>query len=198
MAKINRAAREGRCVVIDCETTGLSPAQGDRMVSFAAIELADGEATGKALSLVFNPGRKCSAGARRVHGLSDAFLAKQDEFARHAADIADFIGGTPVVAHNASFDMGFLRSEMNLANTRYKNENSVCTMWMFRNRFPGLTSSLDACCQHYGLDNACRQEHHGAFIDAALAAALFYGLTDVRMPPFAIAIPAEIAPTNAR
>ncbi|HET7083629.1 MAG TPA: exonuclease domain-containing protein [Rhizomicrobium sp.] len=188
--------RRGRAVVVDCETTGFSWAKGDRIVSLAGIEVRDGLPTGLGFSLVFNPGRPSAAGARRVHGLPDAYLALQNPFANHAQELRHFIGDDPIVAHNATFDLGFLNNEFTLANQPPLKREPICTMWLYRARFPG-SAALDVCCARYSLDSSSRAKYHGAFIDAALTAALYQGLTDPREPPFHLVKVDFLEPTNA-
>ena len=163
-----------RIVVIDCETTGLSPAQGHRMVSFAAIALPrPGTGTPSGLHLAFNPERRCDPQAARVHGLSDAFLREQPTFATHAAAIREFLTGALLVAHNASFDAGFLEHELARAGLPESRFHYFCTMKEFRRRHPGHRASLDEAARLYGLDVTARQQHHGAFVDAWIAGQLY-------------------------
>ena len=163
-----------KVIVIDCETTGLSPAQGHRMVSFAAITLPrPGAGSPSGLHLVFNPERRCDPGAARVHGLSDAFLRHQPRFADHADSIRDFLAGAVLVAHNATFDAKFLDHELNLAGFPGSRFQYFCTMAEFRRRHPGHRYGLDAAAGLYGLDVTARQQHHGAFVDAWIAGQLY-------------------------
>ena len=167
------AAFSGRNVVIDCETTGLSPHGGDRMVSFAAIETFGGEPSGRFLYLVFNPDRKCHPAAQRVHGLADHLLSFQPSFAEHAQDVQDFVGDAPLVGHNVWFDIGFLSAEFARCGIPCIGNPHVCTMQAFRRRFPGIRASLDAACTVLKVDIGARAAHHGAWVDASLALAVF-------------------------
>lgn len=165
---------EQRVVVIDCETTGLSPARGHRMVSFAAIALPrPGTGSPSGLHLVFNPERRCDPQAARVHGLSDDFLSHQPRFADHATAVRGFLAGALLVAHNATFDAGFLDHELAGAGLPPARFRYFCTMTEFRRRHPGHRATLDDAARLYGLDVTARQRHHGAFVDAWIAGQLY-------------------------
>ena len=188
--------RKGRAVVIDSETTGFSPRAGDRMVSFAAIELQDGIPTGQQQSFVFNPMRKCPAAARRVHGLTDKYLSIQEPFSARAPQIADFVDGSVIVGHNVSFDLGFLESELALCRLRLSRNPTKCTMEMFKAAYPMERKSLDNACARLGIDASLRAVHHGALIDAALCMAVFQLLTDPSFPNCTYSRLASFAPPS--
>ncbi len=181
-----------RFVVIDCETTGLSTAGGDRMVSFAAIELAEATPTGRCLSLIFNPGRKSNPHALRVHGLPDHLLRHQDPFHRVAQDIRGFLDGAVLVGHNVGFDIEFLRHEFQICGLPWAPGQSVCTMQHARGQVAGR-ASLDAVATLFGIDVGIRARFHGAFVDAEITSRLFQkmmlGSADM------LAVP-HLAPTN--
>ena len=101
-----------REIVFDTETTGLDPASGDRMVEIGCIEMVNRVETGRTFHAYFNPERPMPSEAEAVHGLCDAFLADKPRFAEHAEELLEFIGDSPLVAHNASFDFGFLNHEL--------------------------------------------------------------------------------------
>jgi DNA polymerase-3 subunit epsilon len=181
-----------RFVVIDCETTGLSTAGGDRMVSFAAIELAEATPTGRCLSLIFNPGRKSNPHALKVHGLPDHLLRHQDPFHSVAQDIRGFLEGAVLVGHNVGFDIEFLRHEFRLCGIPWAPAQSVCTMHHARGQVAGR-ASLDAVATLFGIDVGIRARFHGAFVDAEITSRLFQkmilGSADM------LAVP-HLAPTN--
>lgn len=181
-----------RFVVIDCETTGLSPAGGDRMVSFAAIELADATPTGRCLSLIFNPGRKSNPHALRVHGLPDHLLRHQDPFHSVAQDIRGFLDGAVLVGHNVGFDIGFLQHEFRLCGIPWVPGQSVCTMQHARGQVPGR-ASLDAVATLFGIDVGIRAGFHGAFVDAEITSRLFQKM--ILGSAEMLAVP-HLAPTN--
>jgi DNA polymerase III subunit epsilon len=165
-----------RAIVIDSETTGLSPASGERMVSFGAIELIDGRPTGSYMHLLFNPGRKSHFAARRVHGLCDQMLARQPHFSEHAAGLAEFLGNDPLIGHNVAFDIRFLAAEFENVGRRAPAGAPVCTMGEYKVRRKAGRASLDTACASFGIDASARAVHHGALIDADLASILYQRL----------------------
>jgi DNA polymerase III subunit epsilon len=169
-------AVRGRAIVIDSETTGLSPASGERMVSFGAIELIDGQPRGAYMHLLFNPGRKSHFAARKVHGLCDMMLSRQPRFSEHAAGLAEFLGNDPLIGHNVAFDIRFLAAEFGHAGFRAPAGVPVCTMGEYKARRKAGRASLDMACASFGIDVSARAVHHGALIDADLASVLYQRL----------------------
>jgi len=165
-----------RAIVIDSETTGLSPVSGDRMVSFGAIELLDGRPSGAFVHLLFNPGRKSHFAARRVHGLCDDMLARQPTFSQHARGLAEFLADDPLIGHNVAFDIRFLAAEFEGAGMSASLGSPVCTMGEFKARRQRGRASLDLACASFGIDVSARAVHHGALIDADLASILYQRL----------------------
>ncbi len=93
-----------RLIAIDTETTGASPAKGDRCVDIGAVELIDGRLTGRTYQTYLNPDHPVAWQAQRVHGLTNRFLSDKPRFAEIAPDLLAFIGDAPCLAHNARFD----------------------------------------------------------------------------------------------
>lgn len=161
-----------REIVFDTETTGLDN-QTDRVIEIGCIELENQFPTGRSLHLFINPdGRKVHPDALAIHGISDAFLADKPVFADVAQEIAAFFEGARYVAHNATFDMGFLNTEYQRVGIPAVAPDLVIdTLSLARRRHPMGPNSLDALCRRYGIDNSHRTKH-GALLDAEL-------LTDV-------------------
>ena len=169
-----------REIVFDTETTGLSPLAGDRMVEIGCVELVNRVETGRHFHAYFNPDRSMPAGAEAVHGLSDAFLADKPRFSEVVEDLIDFLGDCPLVAHNASFDFGFLNHELgNCGRPSVCMSRMVDTLLLARSRHPGAKHSLDALCTRYGVDRSQRIKH-GALLDAQLLAQVYIELTGGR------------------
>ena len=103
-----------REIVFDTETTGLNPAGGDRMVEIGCIEMVNRVETGRTFHAYFNPLRPMPSEAEAVHGLTNLFLSAQPLFADRAEELIDFLEDSPLVAHNATFDFGFLNNELQL------------------------------------------------------------------------------------
>lgn len=169
-----------REIVFDTETTGLSFSSGDRLVEIGCIELIHRVETGRHFHRYCNPERPMAPEAQAVHGLSDAFLADKPLFPRIAAELIDFIGDSPLVAHNASFDFGFLNGELARAGLPgVAAERMVDTLAIARTRHPGAKHSLDALCSRFGIDRSHRVLH-GALLDAQLLAQVYVELTGGR------------------
>jgi DNA polymerase-3 subunit epsilon len=169
-----------REIVFDTETTGLSPLTGDRVVEIGCVELWNRVETGRTFHAYFNPERSMPSGAEAVHGLSDAFLADKPRFRDVARDLIEFLGDCPLVAHNASFDFGFLNHELNnCGHPLICLTRMVDTLQIARSRHPGAKHSLDALCTRFGVDRSLRVKH-GALIDAQLLAQCYVELTGGR------------------
>lgn len=165
-----------REIVLDTETTGLDPARGDRVVEIGAVELVNHLATGQTFHCYINPEREVPAEAEAVHGLSTAFLKTKPVFAAIAGDFLAFIGGDPLVIHNASFDVGFLNAELDyLKLSPILPERVVDTLQIARRKHPMGPNSLDALCKRYGVDNSKRTKH-GALLDSELLAEVYLEL----------------------
>ena len=169
-----------REIIFDTETTGLDPHSGDRMVEIGCIEMVDRVATGEVFHAYFNPERAMPAGAEAVHGLGDAFLSDKPLFRDTAEALLAFIGDSPLVAHNAGFDFGFLNAELGICR-----REAVCltrmidTVALAKKKHPGAKLSLDALCTRYGIDRSHRTKH-GALLDAELLAQVYVELTGGR------------------
>jgi DNA polymerase-3 subunit epsilon len=175
-----------REIVFDTETTGLSPLAGDRMVEIGCVELFNRVETGRHFHAYFNPDRPMPYGAEAVHGLSDAFLADKPRFHEVVEDLIGFLGDCPLVAHNASFDFGFLNHELNnCGRPLVCLSRMVDTLQLARARHPGAKHSLDALCTRFGVDRSLRIKH-GALIDAQLLAQCYVELTGGRQIGFGL------------
>ena len=197
-----------REIVFDTETTGLSPSNGDRLVEIGCIELYNRVETGRTYHAYFHPDRDMPAEAERVHGLSITFLSDKPRFAETVDALLEFLGDAPLVAHNASFDFGFLNAELALCGREAVSmERMVDTLVMARARHPGAKHSLDALCSRYGIDRSHRIKH-GALLDAQLLAQLYVelrggrqiglGLLDAEPASLVAEIVAEAAPLDRR
>ena len=165
-----------REIVFDTETTGLSFAGGDRMVEIGCVELVNRVETGRTFHAYFHPERDMPAEAERIHGLSAVFLAKHPVFAATVEALIEFVEDTPLIAHNASFDFGFLNGELGrCGQTGICTSRMVDTLAIARQRHPGAKHSLDALCSRYGVDRSHRVLH-GALLDAQLLAQVYVEL----------------------
>ena len=169
-----------REIVFDTETTGLDPRSADRMVEIGCIELVNRVPTGRTFHAYFNPDRPMPREAEAVHGLGDAFLADKPRFHEGALDLLEFLADTPLVAHNAQFDFGFLNGELGACgHPPVSLERMIDTLAGARRRHPGAKHSLDALGTRYGIDRS-RRVKHGALLDAELLAQIYVELTGGR------------------
>jgi DNA polymerase-3 subunit epsilon len=169
-----------REIVFDTETTGLSPLAGDRMVEIGCVELFNRVETGRTFHAYFNPDRPMPSGAEAIHGLSDRFLSDKPRFQDRVEELIEFLGDCPLVAHNASFDFGFLNHELNnCGRPLVCLSRMIDTLTLARSRHPGAKHSLDALCTRFGVDRSLRVKH-GALIDAQLLAQCYVELTGGR------------------
>ncbi|MDT7933194.1 MAG: DNA polymerase III subunit epsilon [Sphingomonadaceae bacterium] len=179
-----------RLVVLDTETTGFDPAQGDRIVEIGLVELVRCLPSGRELQLYVNPGRPSHPRALEVHGLTCSFLADKPVFAAVAHELIDFIGDSAFVAHNAQFDLGFLNAELARCGLpRLPPTRAICSAELARTRFPGAPVTLDNLCDRFGIDRSTRVKH-GAVIDCRLLAEVYLELIGGRQIGLALATPA--------
>jgi DNA polymerase-3 subunit epsilon len=169
-----------REIVFDTETTGLNPAGGDRMVEIGCIEIVNRVETGRTFHAYFNPERDMPFEAQEVHGLSNLFLSDKPRFSELAEELLDFLADSPLVAHNAGFDFGFLNFELEkCGRSTVSMQRMVDTLTLARSRHPGAKHSLDALCMRFGIDRSHRVKH-GALLDAQLLAQVYVELTGGR------------------
>jgi DNA polymerase-3 subunit epsilon len=171
-----------REIVLDTETTGFEPGEGDRIVEIGAVELFNHMPTGKVYHQYINPERSMPKGAFEVHGLGDEFLRDKPVFKKVGQAFLDFVGDATMVIHNAAFDMKFLNAELGWAGMRLlPNEQALDTLAIARKRFPGSPATLDALCRRFGIDNSMR-EKHGALLDSEILAEVYLELIGGRQP----------------
>jgi len=169
-----------REVIFDTETTGLDPQSGDRLVEIGCVEMINRVETGQTFHAYFNPERSMPSAAEAVHGLSDSFLADKPLFASRVDELLQFLGDSPLVAHNAGFDFGFVDAELaRCGRPPLDRSLMVDTVALARVRHPGAKNSLDALCTRYGIDRSHRTKH-GALLDAELLAQVYVELTGGR------------------
>jgi DNA polymerase-3 subunit epsilon len=171
-----------REIVLDTETTGISPRDGHRIIEIGALELMHHLPTGEKLHIYINPERDIDDGAVAVHGLTSAFLSDKPLFAEIVDEFLSFIGDAPLVIHNASFDMGFINAELDkIQHPPLSMDRAIDTLAMARKKFPGAQANLDALCRRFEIDNSHR-DLHGALVDADLLASVYVELLGGRQP----------------
>lgn len=183
-----------REIVFDTETTGLNPAGGDRMVEIGCVEMINRVETGRHFHAYFNPERPMPTDAELVHGLTNLFLSDKPRFSEKADELLDFLGDSPLVAHNAGFDFGFLNFELErCGRAPICTSRMVDTLTLARTRHPGAKHSLDALCMRFGIDRSHRVKH-GALLDAQLLAQVYVELTGGRQ--IGLGLVADTAPVG--
>ena len=168
-----------RQIFLDTETTGLSPADGDRLVEIGCIEMLNRRMSGRNLHHYLNPQRPNNPEAVRVHGLTDDFLADKPLFSAIVDEFLEFVAGAELIIHNAAFDVGFLDAELARLGKPPLIEHG-CTITdslaMARELYPGKACSLDALCKRLEVDASSRTLH-GALLDAGLLAEVYIRMT---------------------
>lgn len=189
-----------REIVLDTETTGFEPDQGDRIVEIGAIELFNHMPTGRTYHQYINPERDMPDGAFEIHGIGpdlltnprpprdgEVILRDKPVFKQVGQAFFDFVGDAKLVIHNAAFDMKFLNAELRwIGLPQLEWERAVDTLAIARQKFPGSPASLDALCRRFGIDNSSRTLH-GALLDSEILAEVYLELIGGRQPDFALA-----------
>jgi DNA polymerase III subunit epsilon len=165
-----------REIILDTETTGLDPASGHRIVEIGCVETIGAVRTGMFFHTYLNPERDMPEAAERVHGLSEAFLKDKPVFAEKVDEFLEFIADSPLVIHNAGFDMKFINAELGLLGFKpISMQRTVDTVMLARKKFPGSPANLDALCKRFDIDLSARTKH-GALLDAELLADVYLEL----------------------
>ncbi|MDX1974651.1 MAG: DNA polymerase III subunit epsilon [Rickettsiales bacterium] len=165
-----------REIILDTETTGMDPLSGHRIVEIGCVELMGGIRTGEFYHCYLNPERDMPEEAFRVHGLSGDFLKKHPTFMEVVDTFLEFIADSPLVIHNAGFDMRFINAELErLGFKALPMDRAVDTLALARQKFPGAPASLNALCKRFEIDLSARTKH-GALLDAELLADVYLEL----------------------
>ena len=169
-----------RQIILDTETTGFDPKQGDRLVEIGCVEMIDRKITGKTYHQYVNPQRDVPEDAIAIHGITNEFLEDKPIFSQVADDFFNFVKGAELIIHNAPFDLGFLDFELNALNRGYPNLASVCsiidTLVMAREMRPGQRNTLDALAKEYPTYSVNR-DLHGALLDSEILAYVYLAMT---------------------
>lgn len=169
-----------RELVLDTETTGLDHEEGHKLVEIGIIELENHIPTGRHFHYYLNPERDSDYKAEQIHGLSREFLKNKPRFCDIADEFIEFISDSIIIIHNASFDVGFINSELSACNKMKLNENLIIdTLKLAKKKFPGQSVSLNSLCRRYNIDLSNR-EIHGALKDSKLLASVYLELVGGR------------------
>ena len=171
-------------VFLDTETTGLSFKEGHKIVEIACVETKELIPTGKIFHKLINPKRDIPDEAFKVHGFSKTFLSDKETFDGIADDFLRFIEGKKIIIHNAPFDLGFLNGELGLVKKKLIDSKLVIdSLEVARNKYPGLSNSLDALCKRFNVDFSKRVKHN-ALLDCELLREVYINLLDAKEPKF--------------
>jgi DNA polymerase-3 subunit epsilon len=185
-----------REIVLDTETTGFEPTQGHRLVEIGCLELINHVPSGRIFHTYINPERDVPEDAYGVHGLSYDFLKNHPPFRDIGSLFLEFIEDSPLVIHNAKFDMKFLNAELKNHNWQELSfTRAIDTLMMARQKFPGSPASLDALCKRFGVDNKARDKH-GALLDAELLAQVYLELLGGKQPSLSLHFVSEQGETQ--
>ncbi len=171
-----------RQIILDTETTGLDPAQGHRVIEIGCVEMVNRRLTNRTFHVYINPERDIDPEAVAVHGITSEFLADKPTFAGIVEEFIDFARDAEVIAHNASFDVGFLNAELRRIPGAPSMEQlmvggaPIDTLALAREKRPGKRNSLDALCRDYKVD-ASERQLHGALLDAELLTRVYLEMT---------------------
>ena len=146
-------------VILDTETTGISIKDGHRVVEIGCIELENLIPTKNTFHCYLNPEKKVSEKAFEIHGYTDEFLSTQKKFLEIAEEFLNFINGKKIIIHNAEFDIAHLNNELTLIGKNKIQNEVVDTLILAREKFPGSSTSLDALCKRFRIDNSKRIKH---------------------------------------
>ena len=171
-------------IFLDTETTGLSFKDGHKIVEIACIETQNLIPTNKIFHKLINPKRDVPEEAFKIHGFSQEFLSNQKTFDQVADEFLNFIKGKKLIIHNANFDLGFLNGELSSIKKKLIDKTSVIdSLEVARNKFPGLSNSLDALCKRFNIDLSKRTKHN-ALLDCELLREVYINLLDAKEPKF--------------
>lgn len=186
-----------RHVVLDTETTGLDPLTGDRVLEVAAIELINLLPTDRHIRWLIDPERDIPAESSRVHGFTSKDVEGAPKFAHIVDEMLAFLGDSPIVAHNAPFDFGFLDAELHrCGRPPLDRSRMVDSLALAKQRFPGMPNSLDALCRRFDIDLSQRTTHN-ALLDVKLLGQVFLELMGGRQTGLALTSSSGAAPIAA-
>ena len=163
-----------RYIAVDVETTGLSPRYSARIIEIAAVALKNNGLAEEFQSLI-NPGVNIPKVVQRVHGITNAALRGQPPPEYVFRQFREFIGSDTLIAHNAPFDMGFLRAEFSRQGLEMQNHNQ-CTLQMSRKHLPDLPDYKLATVYRHLFGELPADPQHRALADARMAGRIWLAL----------------------
>ena len=167
-----------RYIVLDTETTGLDPDDGHKIIEIGCIEILNRNITNNTFHKYINPNREIDIEASKIHGLTNSFLRDKPLFEEVYSEFREYISDSPLIIHNAPFDIGFLKKEYSIVSMSddFMNNEIIDSLKLARKISPGKRNTLDALCERYSVDNSDRTLH-GALLDAKLLAFVYLKMT---------------------
>ncbi|PCI00452.1 MAG: DNA polymerase III subunit epsilon, partial [Zetaproteobacteria bacterium] len=167
-----------RLIMLDTETTGLSPSNGDKMVEIGAIEVSNRDMSQtRTFHQYLNPERNIPNEVVRIHGIDNARVKDEPTFKDVAQNFLDFIQGGTLVIHNAPFDLGFIMAELEACGLPNIHDIPVIdTLRLAKKQFPRQRNNLDALCDRFEIERGHR-ELHGALLDSELLGEVYLAMT---------------------
>ena len=165
-----------RKLILDTETTGLDVESGDRIIEIGIIEMIDNIKTGNDYHVLLNPEKIIGKSAQKIHGISNEDLKDKPKFSDIADEFKDYLNDSPLIIHNADFDLKFLDFELENCGRKKLTNEIIDTLLIARKEFPGQSVSLDSLCKKLKIDNTNRN-YHNAMLDADLLSSVYLKLT---------------------
>ena len=167
-----------RYIVLDTETTGLDPDDGHKIIEIGCTEILNRNITNNTFHKYINPNREIDVEASKIHGLTSSFLKDKPVFEEIYPELREYISNSPIIIHNAPFDIGFLQKEHSTASVSddFLDNEIIDSLKIARKISPGKKNTLDALCERYSIDNSDRTLH-GALLDAKLLAFVYLKMT---------------------
>lgn len=170
-----RSSHSETIIVLDFETSGMSPDAGDRAIEIGAVKICRGQITERFQSLM-NPGMRINRFIENYTGITNQMLQGAPGVGEVMSEFAQFIGNTPLVAHNASFDCRFLNAEFDRIG-RERRENFGCSMLVSRRVYPDAPNhKLETLVRYKNLETD--GTFHRALADAQMTAYLWMTMAD--------------------
>ena len=164
-----------REIVLDTETTGLNYKTGDRIIEVGCVELINHVSTTNNLQFYCSTNKIIDESATKIHGLTNAFLNEYPPFKEHVKKFLAFIGNTPLIIHNAEFDLGFINNELMLLGIEPLKNKIIDTVSFARKKLNTRIANLDYLCRRFQIDLSER-DLHGALLDSQLLAEVYLEL----------------------
>ena len=163
-----------RYIILDTETTGLDPDDGHKIIEIGCIEILNRNISNNTFHKYINPNREIDVEASKIHGLTNSFLKDKPVFEEIYPELREYISNSPIIIHNAPFDIGFLQKEHSMTNVSddFLDNEIIDSLKLARKISPGKKNTLDALCERYCVDNSDRALH-GALLDAKLLAFVY-------------------------